>query len=188
MIHPTSDIQSNKIGKGTQIWQYCVVLSKAKIGKDCNINFNVFIENDVIIGNNVTIKPGVQVWDGLRIEDDVFIGPNVTFTNDLLPRSKQFPETFAKTILRKGVSIGANSTILAGIEIKEFAMIGAGSVLTKTAEPYSLWYGNPAKLKGYVTKTGKVLSLELMDKDGNIFEFVNGEPILVNKNNTNHTD
>lgn len=177
MRHPLADIQSKKIGKDTHIWQFCIVLPEAEIGDHCNINCQVFIENDVVIGNNVTIKPGVQIWDGLRIEDDVFIGPNVTFTNDLLPRSKQYPEKFAKTIIKKGASIGANATILAGIEIGGYAMIGAGSVVTRSVEPFTLWYGNPAKHRGYVTKTGKVLSLDLRDKDGNEYRWVDGEPL-----------
>ena len=130
-IHPTAEVQTKQIGSGTTIWQFCLVLEKAEIGKNCNISFNVFIENDVVIGDNVTIKSGVQVWDGLRIEENVFIGPNATFTNDLLPRSKHYPEKFAETQIRKGASIGANATILAGIEIGEYAMIGAGSVVTK---------------------------------------------------------
>ncbi len=177
-IHPTAEVQSKNIGNGTLIWQFCVILEKASIGQNCNINFNVFVENDVIIGNNVTIKPGVQIWDGLRVEDDVFIGPNVTFTNDLLPRSKQYPEKFIETHIRKGASIGANATILAGVEIGEYAMIGAGSVITKNIPPYSLWYGNPAKHKGYSAKDGKVCSLDLIDKEGNKYHLVNEEPML----------
>lgn len=177
MRHPTADIQSKNIGEGTNIWQFCVVLSGAVIGDNCNVNCHVFVENDVLIGNNVTIKPGVQIWDGLRIEDDVFIGPNVTFTNDLLPRSKQYPEKFAKTVIKKGASIGANATILAGIEIGEYGMIGAGSVLTRSVEPFTLWYGNPARHRGYVTKTGKVLSLDLRDKDGNEYQWIDGAPV-----------
>ncbi|CCQ94032.1 WxcM-like protein [[Clostridium] ultunense Esp] len=155
MIHPLSDIKSNHIGKGTTIWQYCVILPGAKIGENCNINAMVFIENEVKIGNSVTIKSGVQLWDGITIEDNVFIGPNVTFTNDLLPRSKQYPPEFKKTIIKKGASIGANSTILGGITIGEYAMIGAGSVVTKNVGPQELWYGNPAEKKGYVCKCGQ---------------------------------
>lgn len=175
-IHPSAEVQTKNIGDGTTIWQYCVVLEKARIGKNCNINFNVFIENDVFIGDNVTIKPGVQVWDGLHIEDNVFIGPNATFTNDLLPRSKQYPEEFTKTVIKEGASIGANATILAGIEIGEYAMIGAGSVLTKNATPYTLWFGNPARQQGYVAKNGKPVSMNLMDRDGNKYFLENGEP------------
>ncbi len=177
-IHPTAEVQSKNIGNGTLIWQFCVILEKASIGQNCNINFNVFIENDVIIGNNVTIKPGVQIWGGLRIEDDVFIGPNATFTNDLLPRSKQYPEKFTETHIRKGASIGANATILAGVEIGEYAMIGAGSVVTKSVPPFTLWYGSPAKQHGYVTIAGVTLSSRLIDKNGNQYKLENGKPVV----------
>lgn len=162
--HKSADVQSKQIGQGTMIWQFVVVLPDAEIGENCNINSHVFIENDVIIGKNVTVKSGVQIWDGLRIEDNVFIGPNVTFTNDLLPRSKQYPVSFAKTVLRKGTSIGANATIIAGNEIGEFSMIGAGAVVTKTVGKNELWVGNPAKKVGYVTKEGNILDLEFNDK------------------------
>ncbi len=131
MIHTTSDVQSKKIGLNTNIWQFCVVLPDAEIGDNCNICSHCFVENDVKIGNNVTIKCGVQLWDGLRVEDDVFIGPNVTFCNDKYPRSKQYPEKFLKTIIKKGASIGANATILPGVVIGENAMIAAGSIVTK---------------------------------------------------------
>ena len=154
MIHKLSDIQSSKIGKDTNIWQYCVVLPNAVIGNNCNINANVFIENDVIIGDNVTIKSGVQIWDGIILEDNVCIGPNVTFTNDYLPRSKKYSEKFLKTVIKKGASVGANSTIIGGITIEEYAMIGAGSVVTKNVGKQELWYGNPAKFRGYVCKCG----------------------------------
>jgi UDP-2-acetamido-3-amino-2,3-dideoxy-glucuronate N-acetyltransferase len=150
MIHKLSDVQSENIGENTYIWQFCVVLKNANIGSNCNINCNVFIENDVIIGNNVTIKPGVQIWDGIVIEDNVFIGPNVTFTNDKFPKSKIYPEVFLKTIIKKGASIGANSTILPGVTIGENAMIGAGSVVTKNVPDNSIYYGNPAVLKGFL--------------------------------------
>ncbi|HCN50958.1 MAG TPA: N-acetyltransferase [Chryseobacterium sp.] len=145
MIHPLADVQSQNIGEGTYVWQFCVILKGAKIGNGCNINCQVFIENDVIIGNNVTIKPGVQVWDGVHLEDDVFIGPNVTFTNDLFPKSKNKDFKLVKTLVKKGASIGANATILAGITIGENALIGAGSVVTKDIPDHEIWVGNPAK-------------------------------------------
>lgn len=144
-IHPISDVQSRSIGAGTSIWQFCVVLSDAKIGEECNICSHCLIENDVIVGDRVTVKCGVQLWDGLRVEDDVFIGPNVTFTNDTQPRSKQYPDEFPKTIIRKGASIGANATILPGIEIGEGAMVGAGAVVTKNVPAHVTVVGNPAK-------------------------------------------
>jgi acetyltransferase-like isoleucine patch superfamily enzyme len=144
-IHHLADVQSKNIGEGTSVWQFCVILAGAEIGKNCNINCNVFIENDVVIGNNVTIKPGVQVWDGTTIGDNVFIGPNATFTNDLKPRSKQYPKNFLRTIIKKGASIGANATILPGITIGENAMIGAGSIVLKDVPANTLWVGNPAR-------------------------------------------
>jgi acetyltransferase-like isoleucine patch superfamily enzyme len=144
-IHSLADVQTEDIGVDTKIWQFSIVLKNAKIGNNCNINSHTFIENDVIIGDNVTVKCGVYLWDGLIIEDNVFIGPNVTFTNDKYPRSKQYPQEFQKTVLRKGVSIGANATILGGVIIGEKSMIGAGSVVTKNIPDGELWVGNPAK-------------------------------------------
>lgn len=138
-IHPLSDVQSKNIGQDTKIWQFCVVLEKAVIGKNCNICAHVLIENDVIIGDYVTVKSGVQLWDGIRIEDNVFIGPNVTFTNDLYPRSKKYPEKFLQTIVKKGASIGANATIIPGITIGENAMIAAGSIVTKDVPANTLY-------------------------------------------------
>jgi len=156
-IHPLADVQSTKIGTGTTIWQFSVVLSGAKIGKNCNINALTLIENDVVLGDNVTVKSGVQIWDGLRVEDNVFIGPNVTFTNDFTPRSKQRPAKFLKTTLKQGASLGANLTIVGGLTIGKYAMIGAGSVVTKNVSDYTLVYGNPAQLKGYVCECGTKL-------------------------------
>lgn len=143
MIHPLSDCQAS-VPESTNIWQFCVVLPNARIGENCNVCSHCFIENDVFIGNNVTIKCGVQIWDGIRVEDNVFIGPNVTFTNDRFPRSKQYLEKFENTIIRKGASLGAGTTVLCGIEIGENAMIGAGSVVTKNIPANELWVGNPA--------------------------------------------
>lgn len=176
-IHNLADVQSNMIGEGTNIWQFTVVLSGAKIGDNCNVNSNCFIENEVVIGNNVTIKSGVQVWDGVTIENNVFIGPNVTFTNDLIPRSKVY-QGVEKTLIKHHASIGANSTIIAGIEIGEFAFIGAGSVVTKNIAAYTVWYGNPAKHQGYITDEKTILNLKLLDKQNNQYQIVNGKPIL----------
>lgn len=177
-IHPLADVQTSKIGEGTFVWQFCVVLKGAVIGRNCNINCQVFIEDDVVIGDNVTIKPGVQLWDGIRIGNNVFIGPNVSFTNDLVPRSKQYPESFHITIVKDGASIGANATILAGIEIGTSALIGAGSLVSKNIPAFTLWYGNPAIHRGYITKNGTILDMSLKDKAGNQYILKELEPQL----------
>lgn len=147
-IHPFADVKAVHIGAGSRIWQFCVVFEGAYIGSDCNVSAHCLIEGDVVVGDRVTIKSGVQLWDGLRVEDDVFIGPNVTFTNDKYPRSKCPPEAFTPTMLRRGASIGANSTVLCGVEIGEGAMVGAGSVVTKSVPAGELWFGNPASRRG----------------------------------------
>ena len=147
-IHPLADVQTAAIGTGTRIWQFCVVLPGASIGRDCNVNAQCLIENDVQVGDRVTVKAGVQLWDGLRVEDDVFIGPNVTFANDKYPRSKHPPPAFARTVLRRGASIGANATVLGGVEIGAGAMVGAGSVVTRDIPAGELWLGNPARRRG----------------------------------------
>lgn len=145
MIHPTAEVQTKNIGLGSQVWQYSVVLAGAQIGSQCNINAFCFVENDVIIGDRVTIKCGVYLWDGIRIEDDVFVGPNTTFTNDKFPRSKQRPESFVRTVVKKGASIGAGAIILPGVTIGEGAMVGAGSLVTKDVAPHQTVIGNPAR-------------------------------------------
>jgi acetyltransferase-like isoleucine patch superfamily enzyme len=151
MISKLSDVKSSNIGEKTIVWQFSIILKNAVIGKNCNINSHTFIENDVIIGDNVTIKCGVYVWDGIKIEDNVFIGPNVTFTNDKYPRSKVYNANRDEILIKKGASIGANSTILGGVVIGEFSMIGAGSLVTKSIPDYELWYGNPAKFVKKIT-------------------------------------
>ena len=143
MIHRLADCQA-KVPESTNIWQFCVVLQGAKIGENCNICSHCFIENEVVIGNNVTIKCGVQVWDGVTVEDSVFIGANVTFTNDRYPQSRNTEWKLEKTLVKKGASIGAGSTILCGVTIGENAMIGIGSVVTKDVPAGEVWVGNPA--------------------------------------------
>ncbi len=151
-----ADVQSPHIGPTTRIWQFVVVLPGARIGADCNICSHVLIENDVIVGDRVTVKSGVQLWDGLCIEDDVFIGPNVTFTNDPFPRSKQYPPVFARTIVRADASIGGGATILPGITIGRRAMVGAGAVVTRSVPDGAVVVGNPARVVRFVEATDEL--------------------------------
>ncbi len=149
-IHALADVQSDEIGLGTRIWQFVVVLPGAKIGEDGNICSHCLIENDVVIGDRVTVKSGVQLWDGLRVGDDVFIGPNASFANDRFPRSRQKPEKFLVTTIHDGASIGAGAVILPGLEIGRNAMVAAGAVITRSVPPNAVVEGNPAKIVGYV--------------------------------------
>jgi acetyltransferase-like isoleucine patch superfamily enzyme len=177
VVHKLADVQSENVGKNTTIWQYSIVLGGAVIGDYCNINCHVFIENDVIIGERVTIKPGVQLWDGLRIEDEVFIGPNVTFVNDKRPRSKQYPESFLQTVLKKKCSVGANATILGDKIIGKYAMVGAGSVVTRNVPDRALVVGNPAKIVGWLSENGEKMKNigdnTFKDQNNNIWEVEN---------------
>lgn len=147
--HSHALVETEQIGENTRIWAFVHVLPDARIGADCNICDHVFIENDVVIGNRVTIKCGVQIWDGVRLEDDVMVGPNATFTNDQFPRSKQ-PFKLQQTLVKKGASIGANATILCGITIGEDAMVGAGAVVTKSVPARAVVMGNPARIIRYL--------------------------------------
>lgn len=148
-IHEKSDVISRKIGDRTRVWQYVVILEGASIGDDSNICSHCFIENDVVIGDRVTIKSGVSLWDGIRIGNDVFIGPNVTFTNDKFPRSKSYPQSFLQTKIENKASIGAGAIILPGLTIGFGAMVGAGAVVTKSVPPYAIVIGSPARIVGY---------------------------------------
>ena len=143
-IHPLADVQSRDIGAGTRIWQFAIVLDGATIGRDCNLSAHTFVEGGVVVGDRVTLKSGVYLWDGLVIEDDVFLGPNATFTNDRFPRSR-VAATYATTRICKSASIGAGAVILPGVTIGDFAMIGAGAVVTKSVPPHETWVGNPAR-------------------------------------------
>ena len=159
--HETAIVETKNIGNETRIWAFVHILDNISIGSNCNICDHCFIEQNVAIGNNVTIKSGIYIWEGVTIEDDVFLGPNVVFTNNVRPRSKQYivPQ---KTLIKKGASIGANSTILAGVTIGKFAMTGIGSVVTRDVPDHALVYGNPAKIKSWVDEFGNKIS----EKDG----------------------
>jgi acetyltransferase-like isoleucine patch superfamily enzyme len=151
-IHPLADNQSHSIGADTRIWQFSVIMEGAVIGKNCNICAHTLIESDVIIGDHVTVKSGVYLWDGTRIGHHVFIGPNATFTNDRYPRSKQYPEQYLGITVEDGASIGANATLLPGITIGAYALIGAGAVVTKDVPAYTLVAGNPGRIVRRIQK------------------------------------
>jgi UDP-2-acetamido-3-amino-2,3-dideoxy-glucuronate N-acetyltransferase len=165
-VHPSSIVDEGAhIGDGTRIWHFCHVMSYATIGKSCNFGHNVFIGPYVSIGDNVKVQNNVSIYDGVTLEDDVFCGPSVVFTNVRNPRAatpRNTRDDFEKTLVKRGATLGANTTIRCGVTIGEYAFIGAGAVLTKDALPYSLWVGNPAKQIGWACKCGERLSL----KDG----------------------
>jgi len=169
-IHHLADVKTVAIGDKTNIWQFAIVLEGARIGSNCNINCHTFIENDVVIGDNVTVKSGVYLWDGMRLENNVFIGPNVTFINDKFPRSKVYPSDFKAAHVQHGASIGGGATILGGVKIGRFALVGAGSVVTKDVPHHAMVYGNPATINGWVNEKGTVLkpigAHDYVDDDG----------------------
>jgi acetyltransferase-like isoleucine patch superfamily enzyme len=149
-VHPEALCETECVGSGTRVWAFAHVLTGAVVGSDCNICDGVLIEDGVSVGDRVTVKSGVQLWNGIVLEDDVFVGPNATFTNDALPRSRQWLSAPLTTVVRSGASIGANATILPGLEIGRGAMVGAGAVVTRSVPPYAVVVGNPARIHGYV--------------------------------------
>ena len=154
--HETAVVDNGcQIGKGTKIWHFSHIMSNCKIGENCNIGQNVVISPDVVLGKNVKIQNNVSVYTGVICEDDVFLGPSMVFTNVINPRSHvNRKNEYAQTIVRKGATIGANATVVCGNEIGEYAMVGAGTVVTKPVKPYALVVGNPAKQIGWVSQNG----------------------------------
>jgi UDP-2-acetamido-3-amino-2,3-dideoxy-glucuronate N-acetyltransferase len=165
-VHPTALVETQQIGQGTRIWAFAHIMKHANIGADCNIGDHCFIESGTIVGNDVTVKNGNMIWEGVTLEDGVFVGPSVTFTNDRYPRSPRLPQARERyssrgwllpTLVRQGASLGAGAVILAGITVGEFAMVGAGAVVSTDVPAYTLVFGNPARVRGWVCQCGQPL-------------------------------
>ncbi|MGA2667557.1 MAG: acyltransferase [Ignavibacteria bacterium] len=175
-VHPSAIVESDTIGKNTRIWAFVHIMKDVQIGEDCNICDYSFVESGVTIGNRVTIKNGISVWNGVILEDDVFLGPNCVLTNDIYPRSKVYHPENIKTMIKKGASVGANATILCGITLGKYCMIGAGAVVTKDVPDFSLVVGNPARFKYWVSKTGEKISFDSesinIDSRGNRYQII----------------
>ncbi|HEX4439336.1 MAG TPA: acyltransferase [Thermoanaerobaculia bacterium] len=159
-IHPTALVASRSIGDGTRIWAFVNILAGARVGRDCNVCDRCFVENDVVLGDRVTVKCGVSLYDGLAIENDVFVGPDVVFANDPRPRSGQHLKEYPRTRIREGASLGAGAIVLPGITVGRFAMVGAGALLTRDVPDFALVYGSPAGVHGHVCRCGKTLRVE----------------------------
>lgn len=183
-VHPNALVETEFIGAKTRIWAFAHILKEVEIGEDCNLCDFVFVESGVRIGNRVTIKNGISIWEGIDIEDDVFLGPNAVFTNDMFPRSKRHNGNLLKTSLRKGCSVGANATILCGITLGKYCMIGAGAVVTKSVPDFALVAGNPARLMYWISKAGDKLVFNddrtAVDSKGNKYRLNIAEQVNLN--------
>jgi UDP-2-acetamido-3-amino-2,3-dideoxy-glucuronate N-acetyltransferase len=162
-VHPLGICETHEVGDDTTIWAFAHVLPGAVIGRNVNINDHVFIENDVVVGDRVTVKSGVQLWDGVELQDDVFIGPNVTFTNDRYPRSKQYPTSFPRIVVEQGASVGGGAVLLPGITVGRSAIVGAGAVVTRDVPAFAIVTGNPARVTGYMDAAGQKLTSPVAD-------------------------
>jgi len=181
-VHPSAAIDENvEIGAGTRIWHFCHLMPHCKIGLDCNIGQNVYVDSGVIIGNRVKIQNNVSVYRGVTIEDDVFLGPSMVFTNVINPRSFiDRKDELRPTIVGKGATLGANSTILCGTKIGSYALVGAGAVVTKDVPAFALIAGNPATQKGWVSKAGNRLkfgpdNLATCESTGESYKLLDGK-------------
>jgi len=174
-VHPAAICDSQDVGEGTRIWAFAHVLSGARIGRNCNVADNVFVEGGSWIGDNVTLKNNVCVWEGVTLEDDVFVGPNVTFTNDRYPRSPRMMQArgryttkdqwLSKTTVRRGAAIGGGATIVPGIELGCYCLVAAGALVTRSVEPYAIVAGATATPAGYVCSCGQRLSGHYAETD-----------------------
>lgn len=165
-VHPTAVVDAGaQIGAGTKVWHFTHLMPRSVIGANCILGQNVFIDNDVVIGDGVKIQNNVSVYNGVLLENGVFIGPSVVFTNVTNPRSFiERKQEFKKTVVRTGASIGANATIVCGIEVGQYALIGAGAVITRSVAPFAVVYGNPARQQGWISKNGYKLKFDTAGK------------------------
>jgi len=159
-IHPSALVASRAIGDGTRIWAFVNILAGARVGRDCNICDRCFIENDVVLGDRVTVKCGISLYDGLTLENDVFVGPDVTFANDPRPRSGRRLGAYPRTLVREGASLGGGAILLPGVTVGRYAMIGAGALVTRDVPDHALAYGSPARVHGHVGRCGSTLRFE----------------------------
>ena len=180
--HPTAVIdEGSQIGEGVKIWHFSHIMSGCKIGDGCNIGQNVVISPNVVLGKNVKVQNNISIYEGVICEDDVFLGPSMVFTNVTNPRSAIVRKhQYAKTLVRKGATIGANATIVCGNEIGEFAFIGAGTVITKPVDPYALVVGNPGKQIGWMSEYGHKLNFDkngkaVCEESGEVYELINNK-------------
>src|SRR5712691_10948821 len=155
-VHPQALVETDEIGAGTRVWAFAHVRKGARLGKNCNVGEHCYVESGVVVGDDVVIKNGVALWDGVRVEDSAFLGPGCVFTNDLFPRSKVFKQP-APTVVRQGASIGANATVLCGVEIGRYSLVGAGAVVTDTVPDFAMVMGNPARVRAHVCRCGEKL-------------------------------
>jgi UDP-2-acetamido-3-amino-2,3-dideoxy-glucuronate N-acetyltransferase len=175
-VHARALCESDAVGPRTRIWAFAHVMKGAVIGADCNVGDHAFIESGARIGDRVTVKNSVLVWDKVVVEDEVFLGPNMVFTNDLMPRAgfKKPPETFLPTVVKRGATIGANATIVCGVTIGENAFVGAGAVVTRDIPPYAFVVGNPGRQIGWACECGERLPADLGCVCGRSYELVDG--------------
>jgi acetyltransferase-like isoleucine patch superfamily enzyme len=188
--HPNALVESSEIGKETRIWAFAHVMKDARIGEHCNICDHAFVESNVRIGNQVTIKNGVALWDGVVLEDRVFVGPNAVFTNDKKPRVgyRKPPETFARTVVREGASIGANATIVCGVKIGRHAFVGAGAVVTRDVPDYAVVVGNPATQRGYMCECGEGIKPPVACSCGRSFALTEGKLVCTSTLASTHAE
>lgn len=173
-VHERALCESTDVGPRTRVWAFAHVMAGARVGADCNIGDHAFIETGAVLGDRVTVKNAVLVWDRVTVEDDVFLGPNMVFTNDLVPRNafRKGPESFLPTVVRRGASIGANVTVVCGVTIGEAAFVGAGAVVTHDVPARALVIGNPARFAGWMCDCGERLPEALACSCGRAFRLV----------------